>query len=116
MPTLTSSYKIISTISTSYGEIRTYGKYTGQSMEDNCTYYRLKQTYYLRQYINTSSATGTLDGSVKKYGYTHFLQRQSVEKVSLTSERSAFCFIQAFISLGEAHLCCGSQSALLRVH
>ena len=85
MPTLTSSYKIISTISTSYGEIRTYGKYTGQSMEDNCTYYRLKQTYYLRQYINTSSATGTLDGSVKKYGYTHFPKGETtIQEVSRT--------------------------------
>ena len=85
MPTLTSSYKIISTISTNYGEIRTYGKYTGQSMEDNCTYYRLKQTYYLRQYINTSSATGTLDGSVKKYGYTHFPKGETtIQEVSRT--------------------------------
>lgn len=85
MPTLTSSYKIISTISTTYGEIRTYGKYTGQSMEDNCTYYRLKQTYYLRQYINTSSATGTLDGSVKKYGYTHFPKGETtIQEVSRT--------------------------------
>ena len=85
MPTLTSSYKIISTISTSYGEIRTYGKYTGQSMEENCTYYRLKQTYYLRQYINTSSATGTLDGSVKKYGYTHFPKGETtIQEVSRT--------------------------------
>lgn len=85
MPTLTSSYEIISTISTTYGEIRTYGKYTGQSMEDNCTYYRLKQTYYLRQYINTSSATGTLDGSVKKYGYTHFPKGETtIQEVSRT--------------------------------
>ena len=85
MPTLTSSYKIISTISTNYGEIRTYGKYTGQSMEDNCTYYRLKQTYYLRQYINTSSATGTLDGSVKKYGCTHFPKGETtIQEVSRT--------------------------------
>lgn len=70
--TLTTSYQRISTISVTYGEIRTYAKYNSQSMANNTTTISLKTTYYLRQWIEFSSGTSTLDGTSKGYGYTRF--------------------------------------------
>ena len=69
---LTTSYQHISTISITYGEIRTYARLRSQSKEDNKSYYDLKSTYYIPSYSNVSfsSATGTLDGESKGYGYT----------------------------------------------
>ena len=70
--TLTTSYQRISTISVTYGEIRTYAKYNSQSMANNTTTISLKTTYYLRQWIEVSRGTSTLDGTSKSYGYTRF--------------------------------------------
>lgn len=69
---LTTSYQHISTISITYGEIRTYARLRSQSKEENKSYYDLKSTYYIPSYNNVSfsSATGTLDGETKGYGYT----------------------------------------------
>lgn len=69
---LTTSYQLISTIPVTYGEIRTYAKLNSQSKETNNSYYELKSTYYIPSYSNVSfsSATGTLDGETKSYGYT----------------------------------------------
>ena len=79
---LTKTYQRISTINVyldgaKVGEIRTYGKYTSQSIQDNTTSYKLKQTFWYNQssqyYYGVSSATGTLDGTAKKYtSYTRF--------------------------------------------
>ena len=69
---LTKSYQKISTIKLTYGEIRTYAKLVDQDIEENLSNYKLKMTYYLSQWIETSSATGTLDGKSKSYGYTRF--------------------------------------------
>ena len=69
---LTKSYQKISTIKLTYGEIRTYAKLVDQDTEENLSNYKLKMTYYLSQWIETSSATGTLDGKSKSYGYTRF--------------------------------------------
>lgn len=67
---LTKSYQLISTISTTYGGIRTYAKYTSQSSTDNTTTYYLQQRYYVSSsYTSVSfdSATGVVDGTSKKY-------------------------------------------------
>ena len=70
--TLTTSYQRISTISVTYGEIRTYAKYNSQSIDNNTTTISLKTTYYLSQWISFSSGTSTLDGTSKSYGSTRF--------------------------------------------
>lgn len=70
--TLTTSYQRISTISVTYGEIRTYAKYNSQSIDNNTTTISLKTTYYLSQWIEVSRGTSTLDGTSKSYGYTRF--------------------------------------------
>lgn len=69
---LTTSYQQISSIAITYGEIRTYARLRSQSKEENKSYYDLKSTYYISSYNNVSfdSATGTLDGETKGYGYT----------------------------------------------
>ena len=67
---LTKSYQLLNTISTTYGGIRTYAKYDSQSSTDNTTTYKLQQRYYVSSsYISVSfdSATGTVDGTSKKY-------------------------------------------------
>lgn len=69
---LTKNYQKISTIKLTYGEIRTYAKLVDQDIEENLSNYKLKMTYYLSQWIETSSATGTLDGKTKSYGHTRF--------------------------------------------
>ena len=70
--TLTKSYQKISTIGLSYGEIRTYAKYSSQSTENNTTSFQLKMTYYTSQAngVSFSSGSANLDGSTKSYGYT----------------------------------------------
>ena len=70
--TLTKNYQRISTISLSYGEIRTYAKYSSQSQTANTTNYQIKSTYYTYQAggVSFSSATASLDGTEKNYGYT----------------------------------------------
>ena len=70
--TLTTSYQRISTISVTYGEIRTYAKYNSQNIDNNTTTISLKTTYYLTQWISFSSGTSTLDGTSKSYGSTRF--------------------------------------------
>lgn len=72
--TLTTSYKKISTISLTYGEIRTYAKYTSQSTTNNNTTYKIKSTYYVNSgvtQVHFSSATAKLDGTTKSYGDTY---------------------------------------------
>ena len=72
--TLTKSYQKISTISLTYGEIRTYAKYTSQDTSTNKTSYSIKSTYYVNSgvtQVHFSSATATLDGTNKSYGDTH---------------------------------------------
>lgn len=70
--TLTYGYQRISTIGTNYGEIRTYAKVNSQDKNLNKSYFNLKLTYYLRQWIEVSSANANLDGSPRAYGYTRF--------------------------------------------
>ena len=70
--TLTKSYQRISTISLTYGQIRTYAKYSSQNSSTNKTTYQIKSTYYTSQGggVSFSSATAKLDGTSKGYGYT----------------------------------------------
>lgn len=70
MAQLTTSYQRISTIGLTYGEIRTYAKYSSQSTTNNTTTYQIKMTYYARQWLAFASASATLDGTTKGYGYT----------------------------------------------
>lgn len=84
--TLTTSYQRISTISLTYGEIRTYAKYSSQSIADNTTTYELKSTYYTSQNtLSFSSATGVLDGTTRSYGYTTMYKGETtISEVSRT--------------------------------
>lgn len=83
---LTTSYQKISTISLSYGEIRTYAKYSNQSIGSNTTTYELKSTYYTSQNtLSFSSATGVLDGTTRNYGYTTMYKGETtISEVSRT--------------------------------
>ena len=70
---LTKSYQVISRIALTYGEIRTYGKYSEQSSANATTKYQLKMTYVNSGQANGvsfSSATAVLAGTTKSYGYT----------------------------------------------
>lgn len=69
---LTKEYKQISTISLSYGEIRTYAKYNSQDNINAYTTYDIKTTYYIptQNYIAFGSGNLTVDGNRKDYGYT----------------------------------------------
>ena len=73
MAQLTTNWQRISTIGITYGEIRTYAKYSSQSMANNTTTYQVRMVYYTYQAngVNFSSATATLDGTQKGYGYTN---------------------------------------------
>lgn len=85
--TLTTSYQRISTIGLTYGEIRTYAKYSSQSIANNTTTYQLKSTYYTGQAggVSFSSATGTLDGTTRSYGYTTMYKGETtISEVSRT--------------------------------
>lgn len=67
---LTKSYQLLNTISTTYGGIRIYGKYTSQSSTDNTTSYSIQQRYYVSSSwasVSFDSATGVVDGKSKKY-------------------------------------------------
>lgn len=67
---LTTSYQLISSFNLTYGAIRTYAKYSSQSITDNTTTYQIKQVYYCSQsggYVGFDSATAVLDGTEKKY-------------------------------------------------
>lgn len=67
---LTKSYQRITNITTTYGAIRTYAKYDSQSSTDNTTTYKLQQRYYVNSSyssVSFDSATGTVDGTSKKY-------------------------------------------------
>lgn len=84
---LTKSYQKIATISLTYGEIRTYAKYTSQSTVDNKTTYYLKSTYYIpsQSYIRFDSATAKLDGTSKSYGSTTLYKGETtIQEVSRT--------------------------------
>lgn len=84
---LTKNYQLISTIGLTYGEIRTYAKYTNQSIANNTTTCSLKSTYYTSQAggVSFSSATGTLDGTTRSYGYTTMYKGETtISEVSRT--------------------------------
>lgn len=84
---LTKSYQRIATISLTYGEIRTYAKYTSQSTVNNKTTYYLKSTYYIpsQSYIRFDSATAKLDGTSKSYGSTTLNKGETtIQEVSRT--------------------------------
>lgn len=70
--TLTKNYQKISTISLTYGEIRTYAKYTSQNSTTNKTTYYLKTTYYIHTSMSFDSGKLTLDGTTKNFGHTSF--------------------------------------------
>lgn len=85
--TLTTSYQKISTIALTYGEIRTYAKYTSQNKSTNKTTYYLKSTYYIptQNNVTFSSASATLDGTAKSYGYTTMYKGETtIQEVSRT--------------------------------
>lgn len=84
--TLTKSYQKISTISLTYGEIRTYAKYTSQNSTTNKTTYYLKSTYYTSySTLSFSSATAKLDGTSKSYGSTTLTSGETIlQEVSRT--------------------------------
>lgn len=85
--TLTTSYQKISTIALTYGEIRTYAKYTSQNKSTNKTTYYLKSTYYIPTQNNVafSSASATLDGTPKSYGYTTMYKGETtIQELSRT--------------------------------
>lgn len=84
---LTTSYQRISTIALTYGEIRTYAKYTSQNKSTNKTTYYLKSTYYIptQNNVTFSSASATLDGTPKSYGYTTMYKGETtIQEVSRT--------------------------------
>ena len=67
---LTKTYQLISSFSLTYGEMRTYAKYSDQSTSDNTTTYQIKQVYYCSVsggYTGFDSATAVLDGTQKNY-------------------------------------------------
>lgn len=80
MAQLTTNWQRISTIGITYGEIRTYAKYSSQSMANNTTTYQVRMVYYTSQAngVNFSSATATLDGTQKGYGYTNMPYGETV--------------------------------------
>lgn len=80
MAQLTTSWQRISTIGITYGEIRTYAKYSSQSMANNTTTYQVRMVYYTNQAngVSFSSATATLDGTRKGYGYTTMPRGETV--------------------------------------
>lgn len=84
--TLTKNYQKISTISLTYGEIRTYAKYTSQNSTTNKTTYYLKSTYYTSySTLSFSSATAKLDGTSKSYGSTTLTSGETIlQEVSRT--------------------------------
>lgn len=86
--TLTATYQKISTINVTYGEIRTYAKYNSQNVENNQTEYSLKMTYYVptQLYVAFDSATGTLDGTQKRYtSYTRMNKGETtIQEVTRT--------------------------------
>lgn len=69
---LTESYQRISTISLTYGEIRTYAKYNSQDNINAYTTYDIKATYYIptQNYVSFGSGNLTVDGNRIDYGYT----------------------------------------------
>lgn len=69
---LTESYQRISTISLTYGEIRTYAKYNSQDNINAYTTYDIKTTYYIptQNYVSFGSGNLTVDGNRIDYGYT----------------------------------------------
>ena len=67
---LTKTYRLLDEISTTYGGIRLYGKYTSQSSTDNTTTYSLQQRYYVsNSYTSVSFDSGksVVDGKSKSY-------------------------------------------------
>ena len=76
------------------GEIRTYAKYTSQSIANDETYWMAKQTFWYNQpskyYYAVSSATATLDGTPKPYKqYTRFYGGETlIQEVSRTTKHS----------------------------
>lgn len=76
------------------GEIRTYAKYTSQSIANDETYWMAKQTFWYNQpskyYYAVSSATATLDGTPKPYNkYTRFYGGETlIQEVSRTTKHS----------------------------
>lgn len=80
MAQLTKNWQRISTIGITYGEIRTYAKYSSQSMANNTTTYQVRMVYYTYQAngVNFSSATATLDGTQKGYGFTNMPRGETV--------------------------------------
>ena len=80
MAQLTTSWQRISTIGITYGEIRTYAKYSSQSIANNTTTYQVRMVYYTSQAngVSFSSATATLDGTQKGYGYTTMPRGETV--------------------------------------
>lgn len=76
---LTKSYQKISTVKLTYGEIRTYAKFTNQNTVTNQTAYYLKTTYYVTgvNQVHFSSATAKLDGVTKSYGDTYMYKGET---------------------------------------
>lgn len=84
---LTTSWQKISTIGLTYGEIRTYAKYSKQDTGTNKTVYQMKMTYYTWQAngVTFSSASGTLDGYTSSWGYSTIPKGEST-MISLERE------------------------------
>ena len=85
--TLTNDYQLISTISLTYGELRTYAKYNSQDKTANTTTYKAKSIYYIptQYYVAFDRATASLLGESKSYGYTTFYKGESlVQEVTKT--------------------------------
>lgn len=81
---LTTEYQLISTIYLTYGQVRTYAKYSSQDRISNKTYYQEKSTYYTGQStLSFSRAESWLDGTQKMYGYTTFYKGETlIQEVS----------------------------------
>lgn len=77
--TLNNNYQIISRISLTYGELRTYAKINSQDKINNYTSYNLKATYYIPTQNNVAFSNGSLsvDGNNKSYGYTTFYKGET---------------------------------------
>lgn len=67
---LTRDYQKISTISLTYGEIRTYAKYESQSTEYNTTSIKIKATYYTGQSsLSFDRGTININGDTTNFEY-----------------------------------------------
>ena len=88
---LTKNYQQISTISLTYGEVRTYAKYEDQSTTYNETYVKIKATYYTSQAtLSFDSGRININSNATDFGYTTFYNGETdLKEISVTIKHNA---------------------------